>query len=202
MMHHLRVRRITQQFTLFNERDGAFTCVREHDHALVGQHVAPPWPSPKRTLLAPMIKSKNFALMLAKASELGVTCFIPIISQHSQVKDLNVQRMTQICLEAIEQCERFTPPVVHPPQALATAIAHITQPTLVALERHDSPTPHPNLTSIHALLIGPEGGFSADERSLINQHPLCIPYNFGRAILRAETAALYGLSLLSKAHDT
>ena len=202
MAHHLHVRRMLHKpFILFNEHDGAFSCTKHNNTVSVHKQVASPWSSPRRVLFTPLLKPKPFTLMLSKGTELGVTDFYPVISEHTQARSLNMPRMQQVCLEALEQCERFTPPTVHAPQPLQTILQQLTIPTLVALERSKAQNPA-KITTNMPLLIGPEGGFSENEKAALQSHDLCVTVSFGPAILRAETAVLYGLAYIDVHQST
>ena len=189
MQQHLAARRVQQQpFHLFNANCGAFLAQNHTKNtAILLERAGDAWTTPHLRLYTPIIKQKNLTLLFAKATELGVTEFQPVTFQHTQVTAINTTRLEGVCKEAVEQCERFTLPTVLPPRSLKQCLEAATQPILVALERTNGTAgtkPHTNV------LVGPEGGFSAEEKHIIEQHPLCHTFSLGRAILRAETAAI------------
>ena len=136
-----------------------------------------------------MVKPKNVSLILTKATELGVTEFQPIVTQHTQVSTMNIERLEGACKDAVEQSERFTLPKIYPHMPLMQCLDVALQPILVALERTVAPSTSlsPACTSV---LVGPEGGFSQEEKTVLQSHPLCHTFSLGPAILRAETAAI------------
>lgn len=189
MQQHIAARRLQhKRFHLFNIECGAFLAQpTSQNTATILEHVAKAWPTPPLRLYTPMLKQKNLSLVLSKATELGVTEFQLMTTQHSQVHTINTTRLEGICKEAVEQSERFTLPIVHPPCALKQCLDVASEPILVALERCSHKASPPPCSHV---LLGPEGGFSAEERSLLMQHPLCHTISLGCAILRAETAAI------------
>jgi len=201
MLQHLHVRRITHHpFVLFNDINGAFRAHKTAtNQAVIEQKIAEPWATPTQKLFFPIIKKKPMAFLYAKATEMGVTEFQPIITQHTQITSMNTLAMEKVCIEAIEQCERYTIPKIHDPISFDQALNNLQCPTLVPIERHTTcSTPQPLADSI---MIGPEGGFSHEEKARIQNHPLCHAISFGAAILRSETAALFGIALMINARS-
>ncbi|MDP2194157.1 MAG: RsmE family RNA methyltransferase, partial [Alphaproteobacteria bacterium] len=147
------------------------------------------------------IKNDRLHFMIEKATELGVTILQPVITQHTIVHRVNVDKLIRIAIEASEQCERLCIPKVLEPLKLVDYIQSLENPKTIAwawermetkdLNTKQSPD-HP--TPLTGLFIGPEGGFSQDEVSLLQNH--CTPISLGQNILRAETAAIVGLDRL------
>lgn len=154
------------------------------------------------------IKKERQDWMIEKAVELGVTHFYPILMQRSVVRDINLDRTRLHMIEASEQCERLDIPEIAAPQSLTTFLKHAPPhcPLYAGLERREIPLLRDVVShrfpaipaADRSLLIGPEGGFSDEEMEQINRQVDFIPVSFGSRILRAETAALYGLSILSE----
>ncbi|MEM7197735.1 MAG: RsmE family RNA methyltransferase, partial [Pseudomonadota bacterium] len=131
---------------------------------------------------------------IEKATELGVTRITPLVSKFSQTTSWNHERITRIALGAAQQCERFDFPVIDSfakltalpdhlhEQACACAIARIPAPTPFALFQENP--------KLHAILIGPEGGFSEKEIAFLTNMPNLYPVSLGTMVLRAETAAI------------
>src|SRR5688572_29291195 len=142
------------------------------------------------------IKKDAMDWMVEKAVELGATDFHPVLTQNTEVRKINDERMTQQIFEAAEQCERLEIPVLHPLKKLDILLTAWPPevPVLACVERSDAP--HPSRSSGEAaVLIGPEGGFTKEERTFISAR--CKTVSLGEAVLRAETAALKAIVLLT-----
>ncbi len=154
-------------------------------------------------LFAP-IKKNRMDFLIEKAIELGVTDLHPVITQRTENRKLNKERLNAQIIEAAEQCERMNIPTLHNIEKLPGKLQNWRQkeePLFVALERSDAPslfTLKPQ--SSWAFLIGPEGGFTLEEIEKLARCDFIQPISLGASILRAETAALLcvGFSNLSK----
>ncbi len=145
------------------------------------------------------IKKDRQDFMIEKAVELGATHFHPVLTQQTVIRDLNEVRVNKQIQEAAEQCERLDIPKLEPLLKLDTFLRNWkdTIPLYAALERSDAEHIK-NMPSLFcAILIGPEGGFSDDEKEMFLKNPKVKPVTLGERILRAETAAIYSLSILS-----
>ncbi len=188
---------------LFNGRDGewhaAITLLDKKKVVLTLESQIRPQPEPRRPmhLLCAPIKKARMEWLIEKAVELGATDLHPVITHHTEVRDINTERTRAQIVEAAEQCERLDIPALHDIMPLKAKLAIWPQdiPLLIALERADAPllaraVPE---TGPLAFLIGPEGGWSAEEREFPGNLPFLKPVSLGPDILRAETAALYTL---------
>lgn len=150
-----------------------------------------------------LVKGNKMDLIIQKATELGVTALLPVISQHCAVQSTStsqISRWQRIALESCKQCGRPTPlqcqATLPLPQLLAQSAEFSTK---IILWENEATTMLNNLPSLHSvervlLLIGPEGGFSAQEAaSAISQG--FMPVSLGRRTLRAETAALAAMAI-------
>jgi 16S rRNA (uracil1498-N3)-methyltransferase len=155
-------------------------------------------------LFAPL-KHARLDYMMQKAVEMGASRLQPVLTRHAQVARVNLDRMRANAIEAAEQCGILTLPEVAAPLSLEAAIAardparllvfcdeeaDVTDP--VAALRATGRTGAPAL----AVLIGPEGGFAADERALLLRLPNVVRLALGPRILRADTAAVAALALV------
>jgi 16S rRNA (uracil1498-N3)-methyltransferase len=194
---------------LFNARDGewrAQLAVAKRDvAATVLERVRPAVGEPGPVLAIAAIKRARLELVVEKASELGVAAIRPLATARSVVDRINRERLTAIATEAAEQCERLTVPTIGelgPLEAfLAERAAERTGalPLYAALERGDAPG-FAAAVAAHGpgdLLIGPEGGFAAAERTALAAAPGVVAVSLGPRILRAETAAIAGLAGLA-----
>ena len=156
-----------------------------------------PAPSQEIHLHFAPIKKDRMAFMIEKAVELGVTDLHPIITEHTQNGKINTDKIKKYIIEASEQCERMNVSTLHPAQRFMDSPP--ADNSYVALERENAKlfTPQPSKNPIH-IFIGPEGGWSNDERRHINAAPQFTPVSLGDNILRAETAAIFMLSRIDK----
>lgn len=154
---------------------------------------------PGPVLMFAPIKKARLDFLTEKAVELGVSVLIPVITRHTQYAKLNTDRLRARVIEAAEQCERLTVPEVREPEPLLQALSYAPDTLLFADETGEGqPFADMDMTADRstALLVGPEGGFSADERSRILASDQTVAVDLGPRILRAETAALAGLARL------
>ena len=192
---------------IFNGREGEWDGLlafsgKKDGHIVIGQQIRPAAARVLRLhLVFALIKKDRMDFMVEKAVELGVTDLHPVLTQNTVIRDLNTVRMEKQVLEAAEQCERLDLPVLHPVLSLKDALKGWPRdvPLLAALEREDAALIGSSgaTAPVTGLLIGPEGGFSEDERTLMLAHAGITPVTLGEQILRSETAALFGLSVLS-----
>ena len=156
-------------------------------------------PEPDLWLLFAPLKRDATDHVVQKATELGASELFPTLTERSQTDRVNLGRLRAIAMEAAEQCERLTMPVIHPPQRLADRLKDWRHRKLVvALERSRAPPP-PALAGPGALLVGPEGGFSPAEAAWLDTLAFVTPACLGPLVLRADTAAIVGLALLGRA---
>lgn len=147
------------------------------------------------------IKHARLDYMVQKATEMGVGILQPVLTQHTQVRQLNSDRMRSNVREAAEQCGILNLPSVREPITLETLVANwdATRSLIFADESAAEQSPVERLRTVkqkhHAILIGPEGGFSEDERDLLIGQEFVIPLSLGPRILRADTAAVAAMAL-------
>lgn len=147
---------------------------------------------PGRHLYFVLPKKKAFDLIIEKAVELGVTHFHPLTSQNGQIRAIDEARVQQQIIEACEQSERLDVSHFSPLQPLQNIFTN-TQNLYAAIELLDAPVLGEAIEKSDplkplAFLIGPEGGFTADERAFINKQPGVQTISLGTEILKAETA--------------
>ena len=171
---------------------------------LVGKQLAAPHPCPDVWLAFAAIKNKS-ELVVEKATELGVREIHPIVTQHSVVKNINIEKLRAHAIEAAEQCERHDVPTIVPHKNLGSFLDTFPKDrTLLYGDESGNGKPLPEaLDGIGgkktAMLIGPEGGFSEEEKSRLRALPFVRPLSLGPRILRAETAALAAVVLWQSA---
>jgi 16S rRNA (uracil1498-N3)-methyltransferase len=148
-------------------------------------------PKRKVTLYLSLIKKDNFELVVQKATELGVTAIIPIVSERSEKKNLNEDRLKTIAIEALEQCGRGDTVEIQPIAQLNSALSNVQGEPFV-LNVNGLPARNvfeENQTTAVSLFIGPEGGWSDGELVLFKEKGAQI-VSLGQTVLRAETAAI------------
>jgi 16S rRNA (uracil1498-N3)-methyltransferase len=156
--------------------------------------------TPRLHLIFAPIKKDRMDFMIEKAVELGAVALHPVLTQYTVIRDLNAERVTRQIGEAAEQCERLDLPALSPliPLKDFARTWNSSVPVYAALERYDAPLiGQGTLPAEAGVLIGPEGGWSDDERAFLLTLPFIRPVTLGEQILRSETAAIFGLSLLS-----
>ena len=162
----------------------------------VGDHLRERETVPDLWLLFAPIKRGRIDWLVEKATELGVDRLMPVITARTVVDRLNLDRLRAHAIEAGEQCERTALPTLAEPAKLKTALAALPkgrtlyfaeEEGVVAMAQAARPGPA-------AILIGPEGGFTDEERAMISAHPAACAITLGPRILRADTAALAAIA--------
>lgn len=146
------------------------------------------------------IKKHRMDWLIEKAVELGATDFHPIITQNTENRKIKEERLKAQIFEAAEQCERLEIPKLHTLNKIYSTLDKWpeTTPILSCIERFDAPNIQ-NAVQRHvnndiAVLIGPEGGFTLEEKEAISQKTTAV--NLGDTILRCETAVAKALILI------
>jgi 16S rRNA (uracil1498-N3)-methyltransferase len=193
---------------LFNGRDGEFTSTlavtaRKTASLIVGARTRAQEAPPDIDYLFAPLKHARLDYMAQKAVEMGVRRLRPIITRHTQVARVNLERLRLNAIEASEQCGVIWAPEVAPVEPLAEALKRWPAERLLVFcdEEAEQTSPLDALIGAHAdggvgLLIGPEGGFDHDERAAILSAPRVVRLSLGPRILRADTAAVAALALI------
>ena len=148
-----------------------------------------------------LVKKNPTDLIVQKATELGASCLIPVLTERTITRNINLKRMEEIAIEASEQCERITIPEIKPIQKLDDMINSWNQSrkifygdeTVRNQKEKETLKKKALYHSSGAILIGPEGGFSQNEISFLKSKEFIIPINLGPRILRSDTAVVSGL---------
>ena len=187
---------------LFNGRDGAWggaiaTLSRGRATLRVQTLLRPQAAEPDLWLVFALLKRDATDLVVQKATELGISALLPVTTERTNAVRVNLERLQAIAIEAAEQSERMSVPSIAPVRTLHEILSDWPdeRPLYVALERDRLPPPV-YLPGAKGVLIGPEGGFGARDRSLLKGCPFIRPISLGSTILRAETAAIVALALL------
>ncbi|WP_344696239.1 16S rRNA (uracil(1498)-N(3))-methyltransferase [Sphingomonas rosea] len=150
---------------------------------------------PPLTLAFAPVKRAPLEWLVEKATELGVARLQPVVTQRTVVERMNPARLALIAVEAAEQCGRTRLPEIAESMPLAKLLSDPPAPILFADETGGRPLGEAVTPGAAAcILIGPEGGFTPDERDAILAAGAS-GIGLGPRILRAETAALAAVSL-------
>lgn len=146
-------------------------------------------------LFASLVKKDNFEWISQKATELGVSHIIPIISSRSEKKDINVERIKKIIIEASEQSGRTTLPVLHEVMNLNSAVSQFGNIKSIAWEPSAIKFNSSDIDDCVGVYIGPEGGWSEQDLKLFSDNNIQVK-SLGPQILRSETAVIVAVSQL------
>ena len=192
---------------LFNGRDGEWLgqIDKADRKSAILKLVKQTRPQPEQTdieyLFAP-IKTARLDYLVQKAVEMGASRLVPVLTKHTQFSRLNEERMRANIIEAAEQCGVLHVPDLAPEIKLDALLSQWDSArTLVFCdERADIQDPVAALQATKpgpvGILIGPEGGFSSDERDQILKIPAVTRLSLGPRILRADTAGVAAFALV------
>ncbi len=146
------------------------------------------------------VKRSRIDMIAEKATELGVSRLQPVMTRFTDMSRVNVDRLRAIAIEASEQCDRLDVPALADPVTLSRLIGDWPQerPIVVCAERRDAETMTEVARKVGsrpaAILVGPEGGFAAEELDALAELDFAHLVGLGPRILRAETAAVAALA--------
>ena len=152
-----------------------------------------------------LVKKNPMEIILQKATELGVVKITPIISERTEVKELNFERAKKIVIEATEQSNQLSPPEISKITKLKDFINNLNETSKLffadinskdKLKKEDIKG-----DNLKTILIGPEGDFTPNERKMILENKNTISFSLSKNILKTETATISALSLVSYSND-
>jgi len=151
---------------------------------------------PDLWLLFAPIKKGPIDWLIEKATELGAARLQPVITHRTIVDRLNLDRLRANMIEAAEQCDRTALPELHEPIKLPALLKDWEESRMLLFADETGGLPIAEIArpGPSAILIGPEGGFTPDERATIRATPGATAISLGPRILRAETAAAAAIS--------
>ena len=148
-----------------------------------------------------LVKKNPMETILQKATELGVSKIIPIISERTEIKEINFERANKIVVEATEQSNQLIPPQISEVKKLKDFLKDLDESSKLLFADVNSKD---NLKAevlreakLLSVLIGPEGDFSPLERELILANSKVIPFTISKNILRSDTAVISAISLVN-----
>ena len=148
-----------------------------------------------------LVKKAPMETILQKSTELGVSKIIPIISDRTEVKELNHERAKKIVIEATEQSNQLNPPEISEVKKLKDFLKNLDGSTklLFADMNSSNNLKNDNIKKGEGLsvLIGPEGDFSPAERESILKVPYVKSFTISKNILRSDTAVITAISLVN-----
>lgn len=136
------------------------------------------------------VKRAQTDWLVEKATELGVARLQPVVTSRTIAERVKLERLHSIAIEAAEQCGRTILPAIEEPVPLARFLTSLDRPLYFADEAGGEPVHSAFKAPPAAILVGPEGGFTDEERTLVRSFPNAVSVSLGPRILRAETAAL------------
>ena len=152
-----------------------------------------------------LVKKTPMEIILQKATELGVRKITPIISDRTEIKDLNFERANKIIIEATEQSNQLNTPDLSQIIKLKDFINNISKDEKLFFadvnSKHKLSSKDLGQDKKANVLIGPEGDFSPTERELILSKPETVPFTLSKNILRADTAVISAISLINFIHN-
>jgi 16S rRNA (uracil1498-N3)-methyltransferase len=206
LMHVLRLAE-GAELLLFNGRDGEWSAAvaskskRTVRLKVLERQRPQPAPSDLVYCFAPL-KQGRLDYLVQKAVEMGAGTLQPVVTQHTQVARPSMERLGANIVEAAEQCGILAVPRLCEAEKLDKLLAGWDPERRLVFCDEDAATnnPLPALQNLRdeklALLVGPEGGFSEDERRMLRALPFVTAIPLGPRILRADTAAVAALALI------
>jgi len=194
---------------LFNGRDGEWRATLEgHGKkaaaARVGERTREQTAEPDIWLCFAPLKRARIDYVAEKATELGAAVLQPVLTHHTAVDRVNVERLRANAIEAAEQTERLSVPEVRAPIDLSRLLGEwpAGRRLLVCDETGGGPPIADSLAGLDeagrtapwAIVVGPEGGFDASELAALRRIKDVMAVGLGPRILRADTAALAALA--------
>lgn len=191
--------------SLFNAACGEWDAVinyisKKNANLTVTKQTKVPHNEPDLWLLFAPVKNTGVSLIVQKATELGVSKIIPITTERTIVRKVNKERLESIAIEASEQSERISVPEVVDIVSLKEILSDFpADRKLIFCDESGNGEEAKKILlnqqkGKYAVVVGPEGGFSAAEQSAISSLDNSLPIGLGPRILKADTAVIAALS--------
>ncbi|TIN09583.1 16S rRNA (uracil(1498)-N(3))-methyltransferase [Mesorhizobium sp.] len=206
LMHVLRLGE-GAEILLFNGRDGEWSAsIAARSKKTVRLKVLalqrPQPPLPDLVYCFAPLKQGRLDYLVQKAVEMGAGVLQPVTTQHTQVAKPGIERLRANVVEAAEQCGILAVPEVREAEKIERLLAGWDKERRLIFCDEDASTnnPLPALQAVRekklGLLVGPEGGFSDEERRMLRELPFVTAIPLGPRILRADTAAVAALAVI------
>jgi len=150
------------------------------------------------------IKQNPLNFVIQKGTELGVQKFIPILSERTAVREINIERVKKIIIESSEQSNRISVPEINKPESLKNFLFQFPKKaSLIFCDINSTENSLKNILKNNnneepvCVLIGPEGDFSENERKMIIDLNQTYSISLAKNILKAETAALSAITIVN-----
>ena len=202
-------KKIHGTFLVFNHTNGEFLAkIQSNNKKLISVDVIKKIRDPEEQtdlwVLFALVKKTPSEYIIQKATELGASKIVPLITERTVTKSLNLKRFQDIAIEASEQCERITIPEILPLQKLYDVIDDWVEKRTIYYGdetiRHDKHSldnfKKSNNVSCGAVLVGPEGGFTINEIVKANENGF-ESISLGKNILKCLTANILAIGFLS-----
>ncbi len=185
---------------VFDDRTGEYaatvaTAARRDVSLTIGARTGPRETPPDLWLLAAPLKKGRIDWVAEKAAELGIARLIPVVTARTVVATPNLDRLRAHMIEAAEQCGRTALPELAEATTLAALLGAWPAGRVLLFADETGGAAMPPAPAPAAILIGPEGGFSPEERGLIRAQPAARAIGLGPRILRADTASVAAIAL-------
>lgn len=194
---------------VFNGRDGEWRAEvsvegRKAADLVCAEQVREQGAAPDLIYAFAPLKHARLDYMVQKAVEMGAGVLQPVLTRRTQSTRVNLERMRANAIEAAEQCGIMTIPDVREEEGLERFIAGLDRDRTLIFCDEDAPVSNPvealaklgNKAPSLAVVVGPEGGFTDQERALVAAHESCVRVSLGPRILRADTAAVAALAIV------
>ena len=198
--------KVNEVFSLFNSNGEWEAKILEISKSIVEFNVTKQLRQKENTkelwLAFSPIKSNYLNFMIQKATELGVTKFLPIIFDRTVVRKINKERIEKVIIEAAEQSNRINVPSIEKPQNLKFFLNNKINLIFTDLNSKNKKLNLEKLTENPTCIItGPEGDFSEAEREQILSFKGVQPIKINKNILRSETAVISAISIINYCLD-
>lgn len=194
---------------VFNGRDGAWLAYladvgKKGASIRCERRVSEAAPPPDIDYLFAPLKHARLDYMVQKATELGVRRLRPVMTARTIAERVNLERMRANAVEAAEQCNLVFVPEVLEPEPLAKVVGawDAARRLIFCDETARDLSPLATLRDVAppaAVLVGPEGGFTDEERAMLRSRPFVTGISLGPRILRADTVAIAALAVVQAA---
>jgi 16S rRNA (uracil1498-N3)-methyltransferase len=191
---------------LFNAKDGEWlayitTVSKKSVEVRIERNTAAVQAPPDIDYLFAPLKHARLDYMVQKATELGARRLRPVITQRTIAERVNLERMKANAIEAAEQCNLVFVPEVLEPVALSKVLANWEPSRRLIYCDETATVANPvealkNLKAPAAVLVGPEGGFTNDERAHLKSLAFVTAISLGPRIMRADTVAIAALAVV------